>query len=30
VEDMIEYDLKKMKKEKFLMDSGFKTKNELK
>lgn len=30
VEDMIDYDLKKMKKEKFLMDSGFKTKNELK
>jgi GDPmannose 4,6-dehydratase len=28
--DMIQYDLKKMKKEKFLMDSGFKTKNELK
>ncbi|MFC2114209.1 GDP-mannose 4,6-dehydratase [Bacteroidota bacterium] len=30
VEDMIQYDLKKMKKEKFLLDSGYKTKSELK
>ncbi|MBC8343116.1 MAG: GDP-mannose 4,6-dehydratase [Bacteroidetes bacterium] len=30
VEDMIKYDLKKMKKEKFLFDSGYKTKSELK
>jgi GDPmannose 4,6-dehydratase len=30
VEDMVAYDLKKMKKEKFLFDSGYKTKKELK